>query len=384
MVKIKTLLIHPGLVPYRVDLFNRLGQEVDLNVVFLSDNIFYYPEFDLDNVKRSLRCRYQILPSHKLFKNYHFATALKKNISDFDPDVVVTHEFSYVTLWLILHRIFHRKRFAHLLWTTENVPLFETRGLIRRVIRKFCSSSVESLLVYSEEVAEKFINQYKIDPEKVFICSNLQQEEIFRAKLTKALTQVAQCIDEYNLGGKKVVLYVGRLNRRKNLKSLLKAFSGICTKDSSVVLAFVGEGPERKNLESLAVSLGIIENVKFLGHCQGYDLLVWYIIGSVFVLPSVWEPYGAVVNEALLSGMPVLCSSEAGSRVLINGGNNGYVYNPYDIKMLSALLEKILKASLPIDSQSIKTRESLMPVSFGRDLNSFLNAVTYAAKQKGF
>ena len=384
MPKIKTLIVHPALAPYRVDLFNQLAQEVDLHIVFLQDYISYYPKLNQNNLKISLRCRYQILQSGISLKNRTFPIGLNHIMREFNPDVIVTHEFSNSTLWIMLQRIlFKKERYAHVLWTTENVPMFKKRRFIRRGLRKLCSSSVHSLLVYSDEIAKEFVHHFGIPQEKIYICANLQDEKIFRSKLAQALRIVPQYINDYQLGGKKVILYVGRLDTKKNLKMLIESFAQVSIKEPSAILTFVGDGPERKSLELRAKRCGLSHKVYFIGHCEGYNLLFWYVIGSFLVLPSTWEPYGAVVNEALLSGMPVLCSSEAGARVLIQDGKNGYVFNPYDVNVLSNLLEKMLMDVPSIEASEVNVRESLMPISFDRDLNSFMNAVQYAAKQVG-
>ncbi len=69
--------------------------------------------------------------------------------------------------------------------------------------------------------------------------------------------------------------------------------------------------------------------VIFPGKYQGKELFGWYACVSGFVLPSLSETFGAVVNEALIFGLKVLCSKFAGASCLINPGN-GEIFNPLD------------------------------------------------------
>ena len=65
-------------------------------------------------------------------------------------------------------------------------------------------------------------------------------------------------------------------------------------------------------------------------------------LGDVFVLPSKYEPFGAVVNEALLAGCYVLCSLAAGASCLIEDGVNGNVFSPDSLQELVSLLKRSL------------------------------------------
>ena len=64
------------------------------------------------------------------------------------------------------------------------------------------------------------------------------------------------------------------------------------------------------------------------GRYEGVALYGWYLCASGFVLPSTYEPFGAVVNEALIFGNKVFCSKYAGASYLIQSDNCGIVFDP--------------------------------------------------------
>ena len=73
--------------------------------------------------------------------------------------------------------------------------------------------------------------------------------------------------------------------------------------------------------------LQLTERILFPGRYEGDKLYAWYLCASGFVLPSIIEPFGTVVNEALIFGLKVFCTQYAGASCLIRT-NNGLIYNP--------------------------------------------------------
>ena len=116
-------------------------------------------------------------------------------------------------------------------------------------------------------------------------------------------------------------LYVGRLVKHKNVEELIKVFkSRFSTLNAE--LRIVGSGEEEGYLRDKYQS----EKVKFLGKKFTEDLVEEFQKASCFVCPSIFEPWGLVVNEALSSGVPVIATKEVGAAFdLINGKETGYV-----------------------------------------------------------
>lgn len=110
-------------------------------------------------------------------------------------------------------------------------------------------------------------------------------------------------------------LYVGRLSPEKNLAFLLRVFALPALAGFHLTLA--GDGPERESLKALAGS-----NVSFSGHVPNERIQEVYASHDVFILPSISEPWGLVVEEALYYGLPVLASTKVGSveDLVVNSG----------------------------------------------------------------
>jgi glycosyltransferase involved in cell wall biosynthesis len=138
-----------------------------------------------------------------------------------------------------------------------------------------------------------------------------------------------------------VALFCAKLQRWKGPMDLLEAFAKANVPNS--YLAFAGDGPERSNLERRAAELGLADRVRFLGFVNQSQLPSVYCASDLFVLPSLFEPFGLVVNEAMLCGLPVAVSDRVGAKFdLVRPEENGYVFPAGDVGALAAILRQIL------------------------------------------
>jgi glycosyltransferase involved in cell wall biosynthesis len=124
-------------------------------------------------------------------------------------------------------------------------------------------------------------------------------------------------------------LYVGRLAPEKNINGLLDAFARYRRLGGSWSLVLVGDGPEKLRLQNQTELLGIGGWVQFAGLKNTRETTPYYALAGCFVLPSLREPWGLVVNEAMASGLPVIVSERCGcAEDLVATGRNGFVFDP--------------------------------------------------------
>jgi glycosyltransferase involved in cell wall biosynthesis len=132
-------------------------------------------------------------------------------------------------------------------------------------------------------------------------------------------------------------IYVGRLWWGKGVDYLLDAFATLQRQSTEAVsLLLVGDGPEEARLRQQCLRHGI-HNVVFLGFKQKAELPKYYAMADVFVFPTLGDPYGLVVDEAMACSLPIISTSAAGEiRDRIEEGINGYVVPPEDSDALAA------------------------------------------------
>jgi glycosyltransferase involved in cell wall biosynthesis len=139
------------------------------------------------------------------------------------------------------------------------------------------------------------------------------------------------------------VLFLGRLDFEKHIHNLLKAVA-MLPKSLNVQVEIVGDGGERKNLQNLAVELGISKNVKFLGHISEQELPLAYERATVFAMPSIAELQSIATMEAMASGRPVVAADAMALPHLVHDGDNGYLFPPDDVVAFADRLRRVLTA----------------------------------------
>ncbi len=124
-------------------------------------------------------------------------------------------------------------------------------------------------------------------------------------------------------------LYVGRLAPEKNVHGLLDAYLGYRRAGGAWSLLLAGGGPEEPALAAAAAQSPFGADVHFAGHQDAAGLAPLYAFAEAFVLPSLREPWGLVVNEAMASGLPVIVSTRCGCAPdLLVDGENGLLFDP--------------------------------------------------------
>ena len=182
----------------------------------------------------------------------------------------------------------------------------------------------------------------------------VSDERRLRAELEDALPLSRELVRQHGLAGFPVLLYVGRLMPLKQVDLLLRAFAPLKEKARLVI---VGDGESMESLQALDDSLGT--GALFTGRKSGQELMAWYNVGGIHLLPSRQEAFGAVTGEALAAGLYSLVSERAGSSSLIRPGN-GRVLPADDPSAWTAAIRDFL----PLVDTEIHLKDSKLPVCF--------------------
>jgi UDP-glucose:(heptosyl)LPS alpha-1,3-glucosyltransferase len=183
-----------------------------------------------------------------------------------------------------------------------------------------------------------FIRDHPVPPENVFVVPNGVDSSRYSPD------NVARYRDEVReqlsvAPGVQVVLFLGGDWPRKGLAQAIEALSLLA--GSQAVLLVVGSG-NVTDYRNLAVRFRIEDRVIFAG--QTGDGWRYYAASDVYLLPSLYEPFGLSILEAMASGLPVLVSRDSGAAELIHDGVDGLlIQEPRDVRELSTKLGALLK-----------------------------------------
>ncbi|WP_433745992.1 glycosyltransferase family 4 protein [Falsibacillus pallidus] len=128
--------------------------------------------------------------------------------------------------------------------------------------------------------------------------------------------------EKYQLGDRKILLYVGRLSPEKDVEILNQVIQQFPESyKNQIHWLIVGDGPSRMEMQSKLAG----HPVTFTGYLGGEELAEVYASSDLFVFPSASETFGNVVLEAMASGLPVITSNKGGVKNIVKHGKNGYM-----------------------------------------------------------
>jgi phosphatidylinositol alpha-mannosyltransferase len=160
---------------------------------------------------------------------------------------------------------------------------------------------------------------------------------------TDRFTAGSRPLPEFS-GPEPKILFLGRLDPRKGLEQLLRAFPLVRQAIPEVLLLVVGKGPEERRYRRIAFDGGFTSAVRFLGFVPPERLPSCYASCDVYCSPALGgESFGIVLIEAMASGRPVVASDIPGYREVVKNGENGLLVDPHDPSGLAAVLVRLLR-----------------------------------------
>jgi UDP-glucose:(heptosyl)LPS alpha-1,3-glucosyltransferase len=192
------------------------------------------------------------------------------------------------------------------------------------------------LFACTETVRQELMSYHDVPPEDVELLPLGYRDSEFNA--TRRSERRAQARAELGLDdSRSVLLFVANELERKGFGELLEALPAL--RDPESVLLVVGAvrsdryGPQLDRL-------GLRERVRFVGPSS--DVGLYHAAAEAFVLPTLYEPWGLVIIEALASGVPVVTTELAGAASAVTRRNGRVVSEPHDVTALAAAIDEVL------------------------------------------
>jgi glycosyltransferase involved in cell wall biosynthesis len=331
MRKPRVVVLTSIMAPHRIAPFNALAADPDLDVSFVylarTD-----PSREWDTFEHEMRFRHRLLHELGRFRRgssyTHVTTGLMGVLRELRPDVLVVGGWDQAA-YLEAYALRNALRCKFLWWIESNRrdrrPLSSS---IRRVKRRLIAG-VDGVVVPGS-ASRGYALALGARPDAIWLAPNAVDNERYRGRAG----------DRSMRSGAVRVLFVGRLESEKGVLTLLDAWAAVPRPSE---LTIVGTGSLRPRLAE-RVATSAMCPVKVLGHQGRDDLADRYAGADIFVFPSVSDPWGLVMNEAMAAGLPVVASSAAGAVAdLVEDGRNGFVVEPWDAgalrDSLSALIE---------------------------------------------
>ena len=367
-IKRKVLIFHPSLAPYRVDFFNACSKMFNASYYFNLANVAdqKFNQKELKN-KCNFKCNY-LTKGFDLFGR-SFRLGIISIIKKEKPEIILCSEYGPITLLVIFYKMLFNKTFKIYTISDDSLDSTMSRTGLRSVSRGFVCRRVDAVIFPSQLVCDWHIANIS-NKMNAYELPIIHKDEVFRGELRKSVKAANENIIKYDLLNKKTLLFVGRLVTVKNLPFLIEVFKQI--KKQNIALIIVGGGILSENLKAQFDNSIEMNEIHFTGRLEGLDLISWYLVSDIFILPSTYEPFGAVINEALLSGCFTLCSSKAGASSLINS-KNGKLFNPLDEVDLLKCIEEALSETNSLCENISKLKKNKMPFFFDQKIDNLLD-----------
>jgi phosphatidylinositol alpha-1,6-mannosyltransferase len=152
------------------------------------------------------------------------------------------------------------------------------------------------------------------------------------------------------VAGRRVILTVARITRGDRYKghdTVIAALKHLEPRMPDLAYVIAGDGDDRPRLEQLARDCGVADRVHFAGQVGDSELLDYYRLADVFVMPSAKEGFGIVFLEAAAAGLPVIAGSKDGSADPLADGAIGAMVAPGDAAAVADAIERALAAPRP-------------------------------------
>jgi len=338
---LKLALLTNMVAPSRIPVYQGLGSSFDLLLLHGGSEANRDSWRDLDtslpnaSVKRAWGWQIRMAKKENgetIDHRYlHLTPGYIWHLLRFRPDVVVTNEMGLRTLISLTYGAL----FGKPVWVWWGGTLHTERklGPARRALRTVVSLWARRWISYGQSSSEYLVS-LGVDSNRILQIQNAVDEQRFAAPTKPG----------FDLHPRPVLLHVGQFIARKGIELLLQAAATLQKEGKEFSLLLVGSGPDKQALERLAAHLNI-KHAHFESSRPPEEMPSVYRSADVLIFPTLEDVWGLVANEAMLSGLSVLCSKYAGCANELFRPDN--IFNPKDPAEFAVKLGKAISGELP-------------------------------------
>ncbi len=249
----------------------------------------------------------------------------------------------------------------------------ESRGALRDAFLRTVIGSADAFLV-SGTINAEYYRHYGADERRFFLVPWAIDNERFVAASQFAPGERETLRARFGVREDQLlIVFSAKLIPRKDPMTLLRAADSMRHRDRAAVL-FLGDGELREELETFARERGLTAH--FARFVNQTDLPRHYASGDVFVLPTLDDPRGTVLNEAMASGLPVITTDRCGAiGDIVQHGENGYVFPAGDAAALARHLDTLAERPELRSHMAQRSREIIATWDYRRGVQGVVEAL---------
>jgi glycosyltransferase involved in cell wall biosynthesis len=330
------------LAPYRIPLFQALADRVENLLVLL----MAHQEENRNWTLPANLVYARVLPGFHLRPpgrsvSIHLNYGLGRILRDWKPDAIISGGFSVANMSALLYC--KRANIPFVGWGEllpgQHTSWLSFRSWVRHIMGRYSTGALAS-----SSLAKDAFCSYGIPPDRVQVSLMPIDVEFFHRK-TQALRNSEHIRDLKSRFSRPCILFVGQIIHRKGIRELLNIYEHLWPSLPSASLILVGDGRDRTFYEEL-VRRRQWPNVHFEGFVQPDQLPRYFAVADVFIFPTLSDPFGAVLGEAMAAELPVVTSIfSAATHDLVEHGVSGFHIDPRHPKTASRVLFDVLRLS---------------------------------------
>lgn len=304
----------------------------------------------------------------RLWRDWSFARAVCRELKRRSFDLVQSHErLGCCDIYRAgdgVHREWLRQRRRILSWWGRmSVALNPYHAYVKKAERQAITGA-RAVICISQMIKREVIEHFGVPEARLHVIYNGIDTAAFHPQFREQRPAVRARLGIPDTAT--VFLFVGSGFERKGVGRILDA---LARQDSAPYLLVVGHDKHLARYRRQARRLGLAERVKFLGVQR--EVRPYYGAADAFIFPTLYEPFGNVILEAMASGLPVLTSLKCGGAELIRHGENGYVCDALDRDALTEYMEALVDAEkcARMGAAARQTVEPLTLTAMGAELS---------------
>jgi glycosyltransferase involved in cell wall biosynthesis len=368
------------LIQYQIPLFKELAKQIDLHVYFGSKhglNTYYDKDFNKKfkwDISLLKGYKYTFLKNNKKNSPYNFffnSSGIKS---------IVKKKFDKIII-LGWNNIFYLKIFFWSVYYSSKIIVRSENNLCKKqnfiikifkeVIFRFFFKIIDSFISIGT-LNKKFYEHYGVKKKKIFNAPYSVDERFFKKIKIKNKNRWKK---NNNIPTKsKIFLFVGKLIKRKNVSDLIKVANDKKLHRRAYLL-IVGDGPLKKEFINIINDL-MLNNITILGFKNQKELRFYYSLADTLILPSEYETWGLVINEAMSAGLPCIVSNTCGAaKDMIVQYKTGFSYKNGNIDQLIRLMNSVINNKSLLENLKKNSFLYSKKFSLQNTTKGFLNAI---------
>lgn len=358
--------------PYMVARFNALADRGDLNfTAWFNERTM--PDRGWEVKEADWRFNYRYVPSVSVLGRKMFFPPWE--LISKSPDVIVSlyAEPSFIAGWFFARLVGVKTAF----WCQVTMDRWTKRSAFKNFVKRYMFRRVDATMGSGEQ-SRQFAIRCGAHPERAMCLPHVIDLEHYRKARMIPEEERLRLRKKIGLQGVTFIC-VGRLWWGKGLGYLLDGFKEAQTlSDIEISLLMLGDGPEELALKEKCVADGI-RNVCFEGFVQKEDILPYFAVADAMVFPTLGDPYGLVLDEAMAAGLPLISADAAGDLVdRIEDGINGYIVPAADAASLARYILELAsneKLRKKMGEKSAEKIEGKTPAKWAENFSEIINRI---------